>query len=69
MVQIEFKHLGVVADVVIPGDVEDDGPIDVLKHLCTLTDLTRAQTVGAESQAQLDITRGPSLSRRNLDNF
>ena len=68
MAEIEFKHL-VVVIVVIPGDVEDDGLIDVLKHLCPLTDLARAQTVGAESQAQLDITRGPSLSRRNLENF
>ena len=69
MAEIEFKHLGVVTAVVIPGDVEDDGLIDVLKHLCPLTDLACAQAVGAKSQTQLDITRGPSLSRRNLDNF
>ena len=69
MAEIEFKHLGVATAGVIPGDVEDDGLIDVLEHLCPLTDLARAQAVGAEPQAQLDITRGPSLSWRNLENI
>ena len=68
MAEIEFKHLG-VATVVIPGDVEDDGLVDVLEHLCPLTDLACAQAVWAEPETQLDITRGPSLSRWNLENI
>ena len=66
MAEIKYKYLG-ISSTVIPGDVEDDGLVDVLEHLCPLTDLACAQAVRTEPETQLDITRGPSLSRWNLE--
>ena len=66
MAEIKYKYLG-ISSTVIPGDVEDDGLVDVLEHLRPLTDLACAQAVWTEPQAQLDISCGSSLSRWNLE--
>ena len=66
MAEIKFKYLG-ISSTVIPGDVEDDGLVDILEHLRPLTDLACAQAVWTEPQTQLNISCGSSFSRWNLE--